>query len=218
MAKSKQGPAHVPPDPGDDPVKLARSRKARASRNKGKRGERKILAVLAELWSDGKRNIQDRGATRDGPDIEFAGMMLDVEVKHRNRSSIRAAIKDAIANCREGRRWVAVDAPSVRTLPTTITMEIHDFRDLVLLERGRVLATQPAAPRPKLPPLPPGYTLIPAGQGGSYVLRDPDGVCKSEPAGTMVEMRQHAWELWRATASPEWRMFVGQFDTGMVEG
>lgn len=218
---------HTPPNPGDNPEKLEKSRKARAARNKGKRGERKILAQLVELWPEARRNIQDRGGQRDGPDLEFDLPQLDVEVKHRKIVSIRMAIRDAIANRRPGRKWMAIDSPTVRGEPTTVTMELAEFCDLVLLERSRaaVQAQPTMPPRPVLPEMPPGYTWKPTPARGVVVWYPPDADDRnaSMPSVTYrtcmrTEVGEHAWAHWRATAQPEWRRFFGQFDIAPSEG
>jgi hypothetical protein len=225
--KARPPKPHEAPHPGDDPARLEKSRKARASRNKGKRGERKILALLAELWPEARRNIQDRGGQRDGPDLEFDVPLLDVEVKHRQISSLRQAIRDAIINRRQGRRWMAIDAPTKRGLPTTVTMELAEFCELVQLERARAAAqSRPAVPpRPKLPLMPPGYTMkLNVTARGEWIWYPPNADERGADVPPIdqrmcpkMEASERAWAHWRASASPEWRAFFGQFDTAQIE-
>lgn len=106
------------------------------SRKKGARGENKVKHVLSALWPDIDRNYQDRGGDRDGPDLYTERARLDGEVKHRNKTMLQKAITDAIANCREGRDWFAVDYPTAgpRKKPV-IVMDLDAFVSLIRRER-----------------------------------------------------------------------------------
>jgi hypothetical protein len=86
-----------------------------------------------------KRNFQDRGADRDGPDIEAPG--LSGEVKHRARTEIQPAIRDAIENRLEGTAWFAVDYPTTGPRKTpVIAFDLDEFVDFV--RRERIIANQ----------------------------------------------------------------------------
>lgn len=113
----------------------------RGSRMKGQRGENSSKKILAALWSDFDRNFQDRGGDRDGPDLHSAKARLDGEVKHRDKTMIQAAIRDAIANCREGRTWFAIDWPTAgpRKKPV-IVFDLDQFVELI--KRERIIANQ----------------------------------------------------------------------------
>ena len=116
-----------------------KSARARAARNKGQRGELKVVHKLRELWPEATRLFQDRGGESDGPDVEvpMAGGGLDIEVKHRGVSAIRPAIRDAQANRRPGNSWAAVDWPTdggAKGGPT-ITMQLDEFIDLIKRDR-----------------------------------------------------------------------------------
>lgn len=117
------------------------AQRGRGNREKGARGERKVLAKLITLWSDMDRNIQDRGADRDGPDLFSLRSELDGEVKHRKDTSIQVAIRDAIANARKGRIWFAVDWPTSgpRKKPI-IVFDLDGFIRLIRRERARAEA------------------------------------------------------------------------------
>ena len=116
-----------------------KSARARAARNKGQRGELKVVHKLRELWPETTRLFQDRGGESDGPDVEvpMSGGGLDIEVKHRDVSAIRPAIRDAQANRRPGNTWAAVDWPtdSGKNGGPTITLNLDEFVDLIRRDR-----------------------------------------------------------------------------------
>lgn len=119
-------------------AKRSPSQRGKASREKGDRGERNVRLRLSPLWPDFDRNFQDRGGERDGSDLYSKQAMLDGEVKHRARTEIQAAIRDAIKNCEDGQTWFAVDWPTAgpRKKPV-IVMELDGFIDLIKRERMR---------------------------------------------------------------------------------
>lgn len=106
------------------------------------------MKALKILWpdsetDDGKpveqvtRNYQDRGAERDGPDIETPA--FDGEVKHRAKTCLPLAIREAIENANEGRPWFAVDYPTTGPRKTpVIAMDLDEF--VAFVRRERVLA------------------------------------------------------------------------------
>lgn len=120
----------------------------KAARAKGSRGELRVVKALKILWPDRedesgkvveqvKRNYQDRGADRDGPDVETPA--LDGEVKHRVKTCLPLAIRDAIENTREGRPWFAVDYPTTGPRKTpVIAFDLDQFVEFI--RRERVLA------------------------------------------------------------------------------
>lgn len=122
-------------------------RAGKKARAKGGRGERRVVKALKILWPDVecpktgltigervRRNYQDRGADRDGPDIFTP--TLDGEVKHRATTALPEAIRDAIANARPGHAWFAVDYPTTGPRRTpVIAMDLDDFVTFVQRER-----------------------------------------------------------------------------------
>lgn len=95
------------------------------------------MAFFKRLWPDTDRNVQYRGAARDGPDVFSEAAKLDGEVKHRQHTSIQLAIKEAMQNCRLGRTWFAVDWPTTgpRRGSPTITFDLGQFIELIERER-----------------------------------------------------------------------------------
>lgn len=168
MPRKKKSAAKKPTKPASPPeARAERSRIGKASRDKGKRGERAVVKLLAALWPDGERRIQDRGAEKDGPDIVFERARLHGEVKHRKTTAIQMAIRDARNNCRPGYFWFAVDwITNNRVLPV-IAFDLHEFVEFMQLERthnervgyDRGLADGALRARLQLPELPLGWSV-----------------------------------------------------------
>ena len=74
----------------------------RASREKGKRGEREAAAELgAILGVEARRGVQYQGGP-DSPDVVLPGVPIHVEAKRTERLSLWAAIEQAKADAPEG--------------------------------------------------------------------------------------------------------------------
>ncbi|NQW46612.1 MAG: hypothetical protein HQ464_02465 [Planctomycetes bacterium] len=74
----------------------------RASREKGKRGEREAAAELgAILGVDARRGVQYQGGP-DSPDVVLPGVPIHVEAKRTERLSLWAAIEQAKADAPAG--------------------------------------------------------------------------------------------------------------------
>ena len=75
----------------------------RASREKGKRGEREAAAELgAILGVDARRGVQYQGGP-DSPDVVLPGVPIHVEAKRTERLSLWAAIEQAKADAPAGK-------------------------------------------------------------------------------------------------------------------
>lgn len=66
----------------------------KASRDKGKRGEREVAALLRAVWAGAKRGITQSRAGSDSADVE--GASIWPEVKLGARPNILAAMRQAI--------------------------------------------------------------------------------------------------------------------------
>ena len=74
----------------------------RASREKGKRGEREAAAELgAILGVDARRGVQYQGGP-DSPDVVLPGVPIHVEAKRTERLALWAAIEQAKADAPAG--------------------------------------------------------------------------------------------------------------------
>lgn len=217
--KPKSGKERTKPDFTPEEQHAEHSRTGRMSRAKGKRGERKVLTLLAPLWP-GERRIQDRGAAKDGPDLVLELPGLHGEVKHRATTAIQMAIRDARANCQPGYTWFAVDMPTERGRPATITFDLEQFVAFQLRERARVariaaaeaLAGLDVGPSLLcLPEMPPGYDLVPPDLVPTWGVKPPAGaIIRTESMTSREQTAKEAWAHWRANASDDWRHFVAQ--------
>lgn len=74
----------------------------RASREKGKRGEREAAAELGALLGvDARRGVQYHGGP-ESPDVVLAGTRLHVEAKRTERLSLYAAVAQAEEDAPDG--------------------------------------------------------------------------------------------------------------------
>lgn len=75
----------------------------RASRQKGKRGERECAAELGDLLGvDARRGVQFQGGP-DSPDVVLDGVALHVEAKRTERLSLWPAVDQAKADAAAGK-------------------------------------------------------------------------------------------------------------------
>lgn len=74
----------------------------RASRDKGKRGEREAAAELGQLLGvSGRRGVQYHGGP-DSPDVVLEGVAIHVEAKRTERLALYAAVEQAASDAPEG--------------------------------------------------------------------------------------------------------------------
>ena len=74
----------------------------RASRDKGKRGEREAAAELGALLGvSARRGVQYQGGP-DSPDVQLDGVAIHVEAKRTERLSLYAAVEQAASDAPEG--------------------------------------------------------------------------------------------------------------------
>jgi len=74
----------------------------KASRDKGKRGEREAAAELGELLGvDARRGAQHKGGP-DSPDVQLDGAAIHVEAKRAERLSLYAAMTQADVDAPQG--------------------------------------------------------------------------------------------------------------------
>jgi len=92
------------------------------SRDKGKRGEREVAALMREHGFEARRGQQYQGGD-DSPDVVHSIPNLHVEVKFRERVSLYAALEKADL---DGPKVPVIFHRQVRK-PWLITMEADDF-------------------------------------------------------------------------------------------
>ena len=120
----------------------------RASRDKGKRGEREAAAELGALLGvDAQRGAQHRGGP-DSPDVVLDGVRLHVEAKRTERLSLYAALAQADEDAPKDAVPIVWHRANMRN-----SVVIVDTRDLVRLARevvrvvgGGHAGEQPAGP------------------------------------------------------------------------
>ena len=113
----------------------------KASRDKGKRGEREVMRLLNEAFAHlgyvFRRGWQSRGAIR--PDVYAEELPVHFEVKIGKRPNLKKAVEQAICDARSG--WVPVAvARWDGEREWYATMRFDDLVDLLveLEERGRL--------------------------------------------------------------------------------
>jgi hypothetical protein len=82
-------------EPPDEKKKAAASARGRASKLKGKTGEREVVNLAKKHGLDARRlaPIQARGGSGEAPDVE--AWLLDIECKLTKQPNIRAAYRQA---------------------------------------------------------------------------------------------------------------------------
>lgn len=117
----------------------------RSSRNKGKVGERAVVALLGEYGIEARRGWQSREGSEQA-DVEAPSLDLRMEVKAHKRCPIRAGIRqcqeDAEA-ANDSRRpvviWRDVERAGKRGDPCSdwrIDLSLRDFLELLGHERA----------------------------------------------------------------------------------
>lgn len=110
----------------------------KASRDKGKRGEREVAQRLRALFPDARRGIQSRGGGAEAADVVVP--FVHVEVKIGARPSPLAALDQAVADAKPG-LWPVAYCRRDRG-EWTVTMRAGDFEELLgawLVESGGVM-------------------------------------------------------------------------------
>ena len=98
----------------------------KTSREKGKRGEREIAAILRENGFDGKRGVQYHGGA-DSPDVVgLAG--IHIEVKRVERLDLTKAMAQSIKDMGDNEIPVVFHRKSRE--PWLVTLTLHDFLNL----------------------------------------------------------------------------------------
>ncbi len=113
----------------------------KASRDKGKRGEREIAALFRAHGFQAKRGQQFRGGP-DSPDIIHDILGLHVEVKFREQVSVFAALEQVSRDAGYDGGSPAVFMRKLRK-PWIVVMDADDFLDL--MEEIHVLIEQTGA-------------------------------------------------------------------------
>lgn len=100
----------------------------RMSKEKGKRGEREVAALMREHGFEARRGQQYRGGD-DSPDVVHNVPGLHVEVKFRQRFSIYEALDKADEEAPND-RLQAIFHRQVRK-PWLVTLYAHDFLEFM---------------------------------------------------------------------------------------
>ena len=125
----------------------------KASRDKGKRGEREAAAELGELLGvDARRGAQHRGGP-DSPDVVLDGVRLHVEAKRSERLSLYAALGQAIGDAPCGAVPIVWHRANGRR--SVIVVDTHDLvrlaREVVRVVGGVAGVLQNDAAKTTLP-------------------------------------------------------------------
>lgn len=75
---------------------------SKASRDKGRRGEREVVRLFKEAGYEAERGWQSRGGGPDQPDVVVNGYPLHIEVKRTERLSIYPSMEQAIRDAGSG--------------------------------------------------------------------------------------------------------------------
>lgn len=104
------------------------------SRDKGKRGEREVVALLISHGFEARRGQQFRGGS-DSPDIIHNIPNLHIEVKYREVASLRSALEQASEDLVSNDFYPATNVPVVfhrqRRKPWIVVMDAHDFLQIM---------------------------------------------------------------------------------------
>lgn len=88
-------------------MKKTAKQQGRASRQKGKRGEREVCAICRRYGIEAKRGYQSRGG-KDEPDVVHTIPGVHMEVKRRETLSIWSALQQSEDEANEGEEPVVV--------------------------------------------------------------------------------------------------------------
>ena len=101
------------------------------SREKGKRGEREVVALLKTYGFTARRGQQNRGGS-DSPDVIHSMNNVHVEVKFRENFNLPAALKKAWEE--GGKGVLPVVFHRKKRQPWMVTMDAHHFLTRVAKE------------------------------------------------------------------------------------
>ena len=106
---------------------------AKASRDKGKRGEREVAQLLTDYGITSRRGRQFKG-TPESPDVDCGIPWLNVEVKRREATNVYTWMAEAKATCKHNQMPVVFhkknDLPTEHR-PWLTTMLSTDFAVLM---------------------------------------------------------------------------------------
>lgn len=108
------------------PTKDQKSRLARRSRTKGATFERVVAGRLAEVWPNAKRGLGQPRAGGEVPDV--SGTPYWVEIKHRKRPNIAAAVEQA--RVASAGRSAPLAVTRANNGPVLVTMLLDDWIEL----------------------------------------------------------------------------------------
>jgi hypothetical protein len=114
----------------------------RASREKGKRGEREAAAELgAILGVEARRGVQYQGGP-DSPDVVLPGVPIHVEAKRTERLSLWAAIEQAKADAPAGSVPIVWHKPNRKGSVIIVETASLQALALALVESMKTIETQ----------------------------------------------------------------------------
>ena len=105
-----------------------------ASRQKGVRGERELIAVLQEKGFKAKRGLQFRGGV-DAPDVVCTTLPFHLEVKRQERMRMELWMKQAREDAAVYGKVAAV-FHKANNKRWTVTFDLEDFLDWYALDGG----------------------------------------------------------------------------------
>ena len=120
----------------------------RASREKGKRGERECATEMAAVFGltygvDARRGVQHQGGP-DSPDVVLDGVPIHIEAKRVERLALWAAIEQARADAPPGSVPVVWHKPNRRGSVVIVeTCRLLELAQAVVNAVGRPTTTEP---------------------------------------------------------------------------
>ena len=118
-------------------TKNANSARGRASREKGKRGEREIAKAFRDAgWDTARRTAQYCGRSGDAADITgIPG--LHIEVKYVEREQVRAWMAQAERDAQAaGKGETPVVIHRKTHSPWLVTLSLNDFLEMMMMGKG----------------------------------------------------------------------------------
>ena len=116
------------------------SARGRASREKGKRGEREVAGIFRDAgWETARRTSQYCGKTGDASDVTgIPG--LHIEVKRVEREAVRAWMAQAERDAQaDGRDEIPVVIHRRSDAPWLVTLSLADF--IKIMKKGEINET-----------------------------------------------------------------------------
>lgn len=134
----------------------------RASREKGKRGEREAAAELALIFAcDARRGVQFQGGP-DSPDVVLQGVSVHVECKRTETLNVYKALEQAKDDAGEGKTPIVWHRRNGKR-----SVVVVDTEDLVALARAIVAARANGAMESRDSEVSQNDTVIVAGDGAA---------------------------------------------------